>query len=115
MFKISCQFVDFLLRRTLEMSRTSKSKAFVEPSVTRMDVNWIVCCEDGKEPEIIGSAFKITTRVSDVPTSAAPLCERPKPLFCLRKCCCMLRGEVDDLKEALRSETICFGSLSVLV
>ena len=72
-------------------------------------------CEDGKEPEIIGSEFKITTRVSDVPTSAAPLCERPKPLFCLRKCCCMLRGEVDDLKEALRSEAICFGSLSVLV
>ena len=32
----------------------------MEPSVTRMDVNWIACCEDGKEPEIIGSGSRVS-------------------------------------------------------
>ena len=52
-----------------------KSKAFVEPSVKRLDVNWIavlVPCEDGTELETIGSAFKITTSVLDAHASAAP-------------------------------------------
>ncbi|CAJ1440117.1 unnamed protein product [Effrenium voratum] len=49
-----------------------KSTAFVkiaEPLVKRMDVNWIavlVHCEDGKDFEIVGNAFKITASVSDV-------------------------------------------------
>ena len=49
-----------------------------EPLVKWMDVNWIavlVHCKDGKEFEIIGNAFKITTSVLDVLASAAPLCE----------------------------------------
>ena len=58
-----------------------KSTAFVkiaEPLVKRMDVNWIavlVHCEDGKDFEIVGNAFKITASVSDAHASAAPLCE----------------------------------------
>ena len=54
----------------------------------------LVRCKDGK-PETVGSAFKITASVSDAHASAAPLCEgSASALFCLRKCCFMLRVDV---------------------
>ena len=78
-----------------------------EPLVKRMDVNWIavlVPCKDGKEPETIGSAFKITAKVSDAHASAAPLCEgSTSALFCLRNAASCFAGcQVDDLKKAPR-------------
>ena len=100
-----------------------KSTAFVkiaEPLVKRMDVNWIavlVHCEDGKNFEIVGNAFKITASVSDAHASAAPLCEgSTSACFASEMLLHASRGcQVDDLKEAVRSEAVCFGSLSVLV
>ena len=46
-----------------------KSKAFVEPPVKRMDVNWIAVllpCEDGKNFEVIGNPFQVKGVLANV-------------------------------------------------
>ena len=100
-----------------------KSTAFVkiaEPLVKRMGVNRIavlVRCEDGKDFEIVGNAFQVKGVLTNAATSAAPLCEgSTSACFASEMLLHASRGcQVDDLKEAVRSEAVCFGSLSVLV
>ena len=76
----------------------------------------LVRCKDGKEPETIGSAFKITASVSDAHASAAPLDKGfTSALFCLWKCCFVLCGEVDDLKKALRLELVSLANLALSI
>ena len=65
----------------------------------------LVPCEDGKE--FIGNPFKITTSVRDVPASAASLSEGLPQFFSVFGSGGSRVGwlyQVDDLKEAMRSE-----------
>ena len=62
---------------------------------TRVVLQCLWRCKDGEEFEVVGNAFQVKGAFANAAASAAPLDKGfTSALFCLRKCCFMLRGDV---------------------
>lgn len=76
----------------------------------------LVRCKDGTAIEVAGDAFQVKGAFANAATSAAPLFEGFLELSLSSQACLASWGcQVDDLKEAKRSEVGCVDSLSALV